>query len=113
MVYYSYFDTAVNQYIIAAGWLDMVASPVIGLAVETQCRYASPLAFPDRVSVGIRVGRHGTSSVRYEVGIFRNDEDRACAEGRFIHVYVDRVTNRPAPLPEELRRVLGPLLTPA
>lgn len=109
VVYYSYFDTAVNQYLIESGWLDMVASPVIGLVVETQCRYFSSIAFPDRVAVGVRVGRIGTSSVRYELAIFRNDDDRACAEGHFVHVYVERTTNRPVPLPEGLRRALAPL----
>jgi acyl-CoA thioester hydrolase len=110
VVYYSYFDTAVNQYLIARGALDPLHSPVIGLVVETQCRYFSPLAFPDLVRVGIRVGKAGSSSVRYEVGIFKNDEDLACAEGHFVHVYVDRASNRPTPLPPKLRAALEPLM---
>lgn len=109
VIYYSYFDTAVNQYLIEAGALDIAASPVIGLVVETRCRYSRPISFPDRVAAGIRVGRLGTSSVRYEIGLFRNDEDLASAEGHFIHVYVDRVTTRPVPLPDALRRALAPL----
>lgn len=109
VIYYSFFDTAVNQYLIEAGALDIAASPVIGLVVETQCRYSRPISFPDRVAAGIRVGRLGTSSVRYEIGLFRNDEDLASAEGHFIHVYVDRATTRPVPLPDVLRRALAPL----
>lgn len=110
VVYYSYFDTAVNQYLIARGALDPINSPVIGLVVETQCRYFSSLAFPDLVRVGIRVGKAGSSSVRYEVGIFKNDDDLACAEGHFVHVYVDRASNRPTPLPPPLRAALEPLI---
>lgn len=110
VVYYAYFDTAVNLYLIESGWLDMVQSPVIGLAVETGCRYISSVAFPDRVTVGIRVARLGRTSVRYEIGLFRNDEDLACAQGHFAHVYVERRTQRPVPLPGELRTVLAPLV---
>jgi acyl-CoA thioester hydrolase len=109
VVYYSYFDTAVNQYLIEAGALDIQNSAVIGLVVETQCRYMSPISFPDRVAAGIRVARLGTSSVRYEIGLFRNDEDTASAEGHFVHVYVDRATSRPLPLPPALRAALAPL----
>ena len=101
--YYSYFDTAVNGYLIEAGAFDYIRGPVIGFAVETQCRFASPIAFPDLVTAGIRVGRIGRSSVRYEIGLFRNDADGASAEGHFIHVYVDRATTRPVPLPAPLR----------
>ncbi len=110
VVYYSYFDTAVNLYLIEAGVLDFARSPVIGLVVETQCRYARPIAFPDRVDAGIRVARLGTSSVRYEIGLFRNDEAEAAAEGHFVHVYVDRATSRPVPLPDALRGALAALL---
>ncbi|WP_151448305.1 acyl-CoA thioesterase [Lacisediminimonas profundi] len=109
VVYYSYFDTAVNQYLIAQGVLDPVNAKVIGLVVETQCRYHSSLAFPDVVRVGVRVGHVGTSSVRYELGVFRNDDDVACAEGHFVHVYVDRDTNRPVRLPDDFRNALEPL----
>jgi acyl-CoA thioester hydrolase len=110
VVYYAFFDTAVNQYLMEAGVLDPAASPVIGLVVETQCRYRAPIAFPDRVTAGIRVARLGTTSVRYEVGLFRNDAAQASAAGHFVHVYVDRATTRPTPLPEALRQALAPLV---
>ncbi|AWB19601.1 acyl-CoA thioesterase [Methylobacterium currus] len=109
VVYYAFFDTAVNSVLIAEGALDIANSPVIGLVVETGCRYFRSMAFPDRVTAGIRVAHRGTSSVRYEVGLFRNDDDEAAAQGHFVHVYVDRATQRPVPLPEDLRRVLEPL----
>jgi acyl-CoA thioester hydrolase len=80
---------------------------VIGLVVETACQYFAPIAFPDIVNVGLRVGKLGTSSVRYEIGIFRNDEDSASAQGHFVHVYVERASNRPTPLPGDLRAALG------
>ena len=112
VVYYSYFDTAVNRYLIEAGALDIHRSDVIGLVVETRCSYFASLAFPDALSVGVRVARLGKSSVRYELGIFRNAEEIAVAQGYFVHVYVDRRTNRPVPLPEPLRRALEPLAQP-
>ena len=106
VTYYAFFDTAVNQYLIEAGVLDILNSPVIGLVVETGCRYFSGLAFPDRVTAGLRLGALGRTSVRYEVGIFRNDEPAASAEGHFVHVYVDRDSRRPTPLPPPLRDAL-------
>jgi acyl-CoA thioester hydrolase len=106
VVYYSYFDTVVNQFLIANGVLDIENSPVIGLVIETQCNYFASLAFPDRVVAGLRVARIGNSSVRYEVGIFREDDDDACAQGHFIHVYVDRASRKPATIPEPLRQLL-------
>ena len=106
VVYYSWFDTAVNRLLIERGVLDIDRSPVIGLVVETQCRYFRPIAFPDAVTAGLRVGHLGTSSVRYEVGLFRNEEPAAAAQGHFVHVYVDRDSQRPVPLPEDLRGVL-------
>ena len=109
VVYYSYFDTVVNQYLVERGVLDIEKSPVIGLVVETQCHYFSPIAFPDTVHAGLRVAKLGSSSVRYEIGIFRNAELRAAAQGHFVHVYVDRASNRPAPLPAALRAALEPL----
>jgi len=109
VVYYSYFDTVVNQYLVERGVLDIEKSPVIGLVVETQCHYFSPIAFPDTVHAGLRLAKLGTSSVRYEIGIFRNAELRAAAQGHFVHVYVDRASNRPAPLPAALRAALEPL----
>jgi acyl-CoA thioester hydrolase len=112
VVYYSYFDTAVNQYLIKNGALDLEQSTIIGLVVETQCKYFSSLAFPDTVHVGVRIAHIGNSSVRYELGIFRNGDDTAAAQGHFVHVYVDRETNRPVALPESLRKVLSPLRWP-
>ncbi|WP_404379923.1 acyl-CoA thioesterase [Caenispirillum salinarum] len=106
VVYYSYFDTVVNRYLIEQGVLDIHESPVIGLVVETQCRYFRPIAFPDTVIAGLRVARIGRSSVRYEIGLFVEGDQEARAEGHFIHVYVDRESNRPIGLPEPLRAAL-------
>jgi acyl-CoA thioester hydrolase len=106
VVYYSFFDTAVNHYLIVEGVLDIEKSSVIGLVVETACQYFSPVAFPDLVEAGLRVAKLGNSSVRYEVGIFRNGGASASAQGHFVHVYVDRATQRPMPLPTPLRRAL-------
>jgi acyl-CoA thioester hydrolase len=111
-VYYSYLDTLVNQFLIDRGALDIVQSPVIGLVAETACQYFSPVAFPDRVHAGLRVGKLGRTSVRYEIGIFRNEETAAAAQGHFVHVYVDRITRRPTPLPQGLLVALKPLLPP-
>ena len=105
--YYSYFDTVVNQYLVEQGVLDIEHGTVIGLVVETGCQYFSSIAFPDLVHAGLRVGRLGNSSVRYEVGIFRNDEPQTAAKGHFIHVYVDRASRRPAALPAPLREALA------
>ena len=110
VVYYSYFDTVVNHYLIEQGALDIVSSPVIGLVVETRCNYFSPLTFPETVHAGLRVAKLGTSSVRYEVGLFRNDDPLAAAQGHFVHVYVERATNKPAALPAALRTALEPLV---
>ncbi len=109
VVYYSYFDTVVNTFLIQRGVLDIHSGAVIGLVVETGCKYFSPIAFPDVVVAGLGVTRLGTSSVRYEVGLFRNDEIEPAAQGHFIHVYVDRQTRRPVPLPAALRSVLQEL----
>jgi acyl-CoA thioester hydrolase len=110
VVYYSFFDTVVNRYLIEGGFLDIGGGEVIGLVVETACRYARPIAFPESVTAGLWVAHIGRSSVRYEVGLFRGDEEDAAAEGHFVHVYVDRQSRRPAPLPEALRQLLQPLL---
>lgn len=110
--YYSFFDTVVNRYLIEEGVLDIQASPVIGLVVETGCRYFRPIAFPDRVDAGLRVARIGTSSIRYEVGLYRNDESEPSASGHFIHVYVDRAGGRPVPVPDPMRAALTRLLVP-
>ena len=106
VVYYSFFDTAVNRYLIDQGVLDIHGGAVIGFVVETQCKYEKPISFPDAIVAGVRVAKIGNSSVRYEVGIFRNDEEESAAHGYFVHVYVDRETKRPTPLPEPLRRAL-------
>jgi acyl-CoA thioester hydrolase len=103
VVYYSWFDTVVNEYLIAAGALDIQASPVVGLVVETQCNYFSELAFPQRVDAGLRVGHIGRSSVRYELALFGALSDSAAAQGHFVHVYVDRRSRRPVALPSPLR----------
>ena len=110
VVYYSWFDTVVNQFLIVNGVLDVERSPVIGLVVETQCNYFASVAFPDQITAGMRVTRLGKSSVRYEVGIFRNDDDSAAACGHFVHVYVDRDTRRPAAIPEPMRALLHTVL---
>ena len=110
VVYYEFFDTVVNGYLIAQGALDIANGAVIGLVVETHCNYFKPVAFPDRLRAGLRVAKLGTRSVRYEVGIFRNDDDTASAQGHFVHVYVDRTTSKPVPLPEALKQALGKLV---
>ena len=106
VVYYSWFDTAVNAYLIEQGVLDIHAGQTIGLVIETQCNYFAPLAFPQTVEAGIRVARIGSSSVRYEVGLFAAGEAFAAACGHFVHVYVDRASRRPMPVPAPLRSVL-------
>ncbi len=113
VVYYSYFDTVVNQYLIEQGVLDIERSPVVGLVVETQCNYFASITFPDTVHAGLRVARLGSSSVRYEIGLFRNDDPETAARGHFIHVYVDRDTRRPVELPAPLRAALEKLVPPA
>jgi acyl-CoA thioester hydrolase len=109
VVYYSWFDTAVNAHLIEQGALDIHAGPVIGLVIETQCNYFAPLAFPQTVWAGLRVAHLGSSSVRYEVGLFADGEDLAAACGHFVHVYVDRETRRPVPLPDVLKTTLETL----
>ena len=110
VVYYSWFDTAVNAYLIEQGVLDIHQGATIGLVIETQCNYFSPLAFPQVVHAGIRVARLGSSSVRYEVGLFAEGEPLTAAKGHFIHVYVDKLNRRPVPLPLNLKSVLETLV---
>lgn len=110
VVYYSYFDTVINRYLIDAGGLDPQAGTVVGMAVETGCRFHRSLAFPDLVQAGLRVGHLGRSSVRYEVGIFRDGEPAACADGHFVHVFVERATQRPVLIPEPIRNALAKLI---
>lgn len=104
--YYSFFDTAVNGYLVAQKVLDPEKSPVIGVVAETGCSYFESLSYPEPVHAGVRVARIGSSSVRYEIGLFRAEGERAAAQGHFVHVYVARATWRPVPLPDELRAAL-------
>jgi acyl-CoA thioester hydrolase len=106
VVYYSWFDTAVNGWLIEQGALDIHHGAVIGLVIETHCNYFAPLAFPQDVQAGLRVAHLGSSSVRYEVGLFAEGGEMAAACGHFVHVYVDRETRRPVPLPEQLKLTL-------
>ena len=113
VVYYSYFDTVVNTYLIGKGALDIENSPVIGLVVETGCQYFAPLTYPETVTAALRVAHLGRSSVRYEIALFGEGSDQAAAQGHFVHVYVDRATRRPVELPAPLRAALEPLLSPS
>jgi len=113
VVYYSYFDTVVNAFLIDNGFLEIGKSEAIGLVVETSCQYFSSLAYPDTVHAALRVARLGGSSVRYEIGIFGNDEPLTAARGHFVHVYVDAATRRPVPLPAPLRAALQNLMLPS
>ena len=110
VVYYSVFDTVVNRYLIEAGALDIQHGTVIGLVVETQCNYYAPITFPQRIDAGLRVTQRGTSSVRYEIGLFAEDAPLASACGHFVHVYVDRTTRRPTALPAPLINALQGLM---
>jgi len=107
--YYSYFDTAVNRFLIERGVLDIQHGDVVGFVVETGCQYFAPVAFPDTVHVGVRVAKLGTSSVRYEIALYRNDDPLPAAAGHFVHVYVDRTSNRPVPIPDGTRALLATL----
>jgi len=113
VVYFSWFDTAVNAHLIAQGVLDMHQGQTIGLVIETHCNYFAPLAFPQPVEVGIRVARIGGSSVKYEVGLFAEGANLTAAKGHFIHVYVDRTTRRPVSFPVNLKTVLESLKCPS
>lgn len=110
--YYSYFDTAVNRYLIEQGVLDIHRGEVVGLVVETGCNFFHSAAFPQDIEAGIRVARLGNSSVRYEVGLFIDGREAPIASGHFIHVYVDRASQRPVPIPQALRDTLETLLIP-
>lgn len=113
VVYYSWFDTVVNAWLVEAGLLDITGGATIGLVVETGCRYHRSVAFPEAIEAGIRIARLGNSSVRWEVGIFTQGHDEPAATGFFVHVYVDRVSRRPAPLPDAWRDRLAELVVPA
>jgi acyl-CoA thioester hydrolase len=106
-VYYFYIDTVVNRYLIDNGLLEIGKSEVIGLAVESGCNFFSPVSFPDTLTAGLRVAKMGTSSVRYEVGLFRNDEKTAAAQGFFVHVYVDEKTRKSVPISDKMRKTLA------
>jgi acyl-CoA thioester hydrolase len=105
-VYYSYFDTVINSYLVAEGGLDPFAGDIVGFAIETMCRFHKPLHFPMVIDGGLRVGRLGTSSVRYELGLFARGDDAVAADGHFVHVFVRRPENRPVPIPERMRAAL-------
>jgi len=106
VVYYSYFDTAVNQFLIEAGVLDIHKGEVVGFVVDSGCAYFAPIAFPDAVHAGIRVAKLGNSSVRYEIALYRNNDPLPAAAGHFVHVYVERASNRSVPIPAAVREVL-------
>ena len=107
VVYYSYFDTVINDYLIRAGGLDIHDGTVIGLAIETFCQFHAPLSFPDVVDAGLRVAKLGRSSVRYEIGLFRQGDDAPAATGHFVHVFVERASQRPTAMPEKVRAALA------
>ena len=106
VAYYSFFDTAVNGFLIEASGADIRDLPAIGIVAESSCRFLSAVSFPDTIHAGIGLERLGTSSIVYAIALFRGDEDQACAVGRFVHVYVDRATRRPVPIPAAIRIVV-------
>jgi acyl-CoA thioester hydrolase len=108
--YYSFFDTAIANYLMGEGGLDPWRDQVVGFCVESGCRFHRGIRYPDRVTVGLRVAKLGRSSVRYEIGIFRDDEHDAAADGHFVHVFVDRAEERSAPIPERIRAALSRLM---
>jgi acyl-CoA thioester hydrolase len=110
VTYYSYFDTVVNEHLIRCGGLDIAADPVVGWVVETSCTFHRSLTFPDVVEAGLRVTKLGRSSVVYEIGLFRRGDDAPAATGRFVHVWVNRTTQRPVALPQRVREALEPLV---
>jgi acyl-CoA thioester hydrolase len=105
VVYYAYFDTVINRFLVEEGGLDIDRGAVIGVCVESQCAYKHSIAFPDTIAAGLRVEKLGTSSVRYAIGIFHGQV--LCAQGSFVHVFVDRATRRPAPIPPPIREALA------
>ncbi|MDP3813878.1 thioesterase family protein [Pseudomonas sp.] len=113
VTYYSFFDSAVNSYLIEVGGLDIHNGDVVGFVVSSSCDYFASIAFPERIEIGLRVGKLGNSSVQYELAVFKAGEEEACAAGRFVHVFVDRASNRPVSIPQALRGALTALLVPA
>ena len=111
VIYYSYFDTVINEYLIRSGVLDIHEGSVIGIAIETHCQFHKSLVFPDIIDAGLRVGKLGNSSVRYEVGLFRQGDAEPAATGHFVHVFVDRTNRRPLAMPQDVRATLQRLRT--
>ncbi len=111
--YYSFFDTAVNHFLVDHGVLEIGTSPIIGIVAETLCRFHRSIAFPDVLEAGLRIARIGNSSVRWEIGLFRRGDAEVAATGHFIHVYVERATMRPVPIPPAVREALAPLVVAA
>jgi acyl-CoA thioester hydrolase len=109
VVYYSYFDTVINKYLIEQGGMDITNDPVVGIAVETHCQFRRSLQFPDAIDAGLRVGHLGNSSVRYEIGLFKRGDDAIAAAGYFVHVFVDRTSQKPIPIPRGIRTALEQL----
>ena len=110
VVYYSYFDTVINEHLIRDGGLDIHDGSVVGYCVESQCRYLAPLAFPETIDAGLRVGHLGKSSVRYEIALFRQDDQAPAAVGHFVHVFVARDENKPTAIPPAIRACLERLM---
>ena len=113
VTYYSYFDTVVNRYLIDVGGLDINNDEIVGYAVETKCKFMKPLAFPEPLEAGLRVGKLGRSSTRYEIGIFRKGDNDAAASGHFVHVFVDHTTGKPVEIPGSIRNALEKILSAA
>jgi acyl-CoA thioester hydrolase len=111
VLYYSFFDTAIAEYLVGQGGFEFETAEVIGLAVESSCRYRRSLAFPQRIQAGLRVAHLGNSSVRYEIGIFAGDDREASADGYFVHVFVTRATSKPARIPAPIRAALERITT--
>ena len=110
VTYYSYFDTAANCYLIEEGGLDIENGSVIGFVVNSGCNYNSPIAYPEKIEAGLRVDRLGNSSVTYGLAIFKEGETQAAAQGHFVHVFVDRETNKPVAIPDKMRTALEAIL---
>ncbi len=111
VMYYSYFDTAANQFLIERGVLDIHHGEVVGFVVDSGCAYFSSISFPDVIHAGIRVAKLGNSSVRYKIALYRNDDARPCAAGHFVHVYVERSSNRSVPIPASVRSMLETIIS--
>ena len=110
VVYYAYFDTVINEYLIREGGLDIHDGAVVGYCVESNCRYHRPVTFPETLDAGLRVAHLGATSVRYEIGLFRAGEDKPAAQGHFVHVFVDRAKDKPTAIPDSIRACLEKLI---